>query len=168
MLKGQFMGMRNKGKSFLADFRAFAFKGNVLDMAVGVIIGGAFGKIVSSVVNDLLMPLLGMAAKVDITNWYLLLRPGADGAAEYASMQAALDAGAVVWAYGNFISVVIDFFFIAVSVFLFVKLIAKLMSLGKKKEEEPAPPPAPRLCPYCKMEVHEEATKCAHCGSEIV
>lgn len=154
------------GKSLLADFRAFAFKGNVMDMAVGVIIGGAFGKIVTSIVNDLLMPLLGAAAKVDITNWYLILRPGADGLTEYAGMQAAVDSGAVVWAYGSFFSVVIDFFFIAISVFLFVKLIAKLTSLGKK-DEEVAESPAPRLCPYCKMEVHTEATKCPHCISDI-
>jgi len=164
MKKGLYWFMKKRGKRLIEDFRAFAFKGNVLDMAVGVIIGGAFGKIVSSVVNDLLMPLIGAVAKVDIAHWYLLLRPGADGAAAYDGMQAALDAGAVVWAYGNFISVVIDFFFIAVSVFLFVRLLAKLTSLGKKKEEAA---PAPRLCPYCKMEVHLEASKCPHCGSEI-
>ncbi|MCL2671145.1 MAG: large conductance mechanosensitive channel protein MscL [Clostridiales bacterium] len=161
--------MKKRGKRLIEDFKAFAFKGNVIDMAVGVIIGGAFGKIVSSIVNDLLMPLLGAVAKVDIAHWYILLRPGADGMTAYDGMQAALDAGAVVWAYGNFISVVLDFFFIAISVFLFVRLIAKLTSLGKKTEGEaaPPPPPEPRLCPYCKMEVHLEASKCPYCGSEI-
>lgn len=124
------------GKSeFLQDFKAFAMRGNVIDMAVGVIIGGAFGKIISSVVADVIMPPLGLlVGGVNFTDLKLELKPAemVDGVMQ--------DQDAVTLNYGNFLQTAFDFIIIALSIFLFVKLIGKLM---RKKEEEPAAPPAP-------------------------
>lgn len=124
------------GKSkFLQDFKAFAMRGNVIDMAVGVIIGGAFGKIISSVVADVIMPPLGLlVGGVNFTDLKLELKPAemVDGVMQ--------DEDAVTLNYGNFLQTAFDFIIIALSIFLFVKLIGKLM---RKKEEEPAAPPAP-------------------------
>ena len=124
------------------EFKKFAFKGNVMDMAVGVMIGGAFGKIVSSLVADLFIPLDGNS---------------------YASIEAAKEANAAVFAYGSFISTIIDFILIAVCVFIFVKLINKLK---RAPAQEPAAKEA-RLCPYCKSEIHDEATRCPRCTAEL-
>lgn len=122
------------GKSeFLQDFKAFAMRGNVIDMAVGVIIGGAFGKIISSVVADVIMPPLGLlVGGVNFTDLKLELKP--------AEMVDVVMQDAVTLNYGNFLQTAFDFIIIALSIFLFVKLIGKLM---RKKEEEPAAPPAP-------------------------
>lgn len=122
------------GKSeFLQDFKAFAMRGNVIDMAVGVIIGGAFGKIISSVVADVIMPPLGLlVGGVNFTDLKLELKP--------AEMVDDVMQDAVTLNYGNFLQTAFDFIIIALSIFLFVKLIGKLM---RKKEEEPAAPPAP-------------------------
>lgn len=122
------------GKSkFLQDFKAFAMRGNVIDMAVGVIIGGAFGKIISSVVADVIMPPLGLlVGGVNFTDLKLELKP--------AEMVDGEMQDAVTLNYGNFLQTAFDFIIIALSIFLFVKLIGKLM---RKKEEEPAAPPAP-------------------------
>ena len=122
------------GKSkFLQDFKAFAMRGNVIDMAVGVIIGGAFGKIISSVVADVIMPPLGLlVGGVNFTDLKLELKP--------AEMVDGVMQDAVTLNYGNFLQTAFDVILIALSIFLFVKLIGKLM---RKKEEEPAAPPAP-------------------------
>ena len=122
------------GKSeFLQDFKAFAMRGNVIDMAVGVIIGGAFGKIISSVVADVIMPPLGLlVGGVNFTDLKLELKP--------AEMVDGEMQDAVTLNYGNFLQTAFDFIIIALLIFLFVKLIGKLM---RKKEEEPAAPPAP-------------------------
>ena len=121
------------GKSeFLQDFKAFAMRGNVIDMAVGVIIGGAFGKIISSVVADVIMPPLGLlVGGVNFTDLKLELKP--------AEMVDGVMQDAVTLNYGNFLQTAFDFIIIALSIFLFVKLIGKLM----RKKEEPAAPPAP-------------------------
>ena len=147
--------------SLWKDFKAFAFKGNVVDMAVGVMIGGAFGKIVTSVVNDLFMPVISLiTGNIDFNNLFVAM----DGNT-YATVDAATEAGVAVFKYGTFISTVVDFLLMAICVFAFVKLISKM---HKKKEEEPAPEPAPkRLCPFCKMEIADEATRCPHCTSEL-
>lgn len=130
------------------DFKKFAFKGNVVDMAVGVMIGGAFGKIVTSVVNDVFMPLLSLlTGRVDFSSMAIKLGEGE----EAASLN-----------YGAFIQSVVDFLLIAVCVFLFVKLIGKL----RKPAPEPAKP-APRKCPYCLSEIADEATRCPHCTSQL-
>ena len=140
------------------EFKAFAFKGNVIDMAVGVMIGSAFSKIVTSLVNDIFMPLLSvLTGKIDFSTLYISL----DGK-EYASYQAAVDANAAMFRYGSFLQSVLDFLLISICIFAFVKLVS---CLHKKPE---APPPAPaRKCPYCYGEIDEHATRCPHCTSEL-
>ncbi|MBO6117918.1 MAG: large conductance mechanosensitive channel protein MscL [Bacteroidales bacterium] len=118
------------------EFKDFAMRGNVMDMAVGVIIGGAFGKIVSSLVDDIIMPLVGKATGgIDFTNLFINL-----GSEHYDTLAAAKEAGAAVFAYGNFIQNIVDFLIIAFCIFLMIKGINKV---AKKKEEAPAAPPAP-------------------------
>ena len=131
------------------EFKEFAFKGNVIDMAVGVMIGGAFGKIVTSLVNDIFMPLLSVLT----------------GGVSFADLAIALGEGeeAAKFAYGNFIQTVVDFLLIAVCIFAFVKLITKL----RKKPEPAAPAEPPRVCPFCKMEIAKDATRCPHCTSQL-
>lgn len=133
----------------IKEFKEFAFKGNVLDMAVGVVIGSAFTAIVTSVVNDLFTPLIAkLTGSVDFTA--LVIRLG-----------EAEDAPTI--AIGNFIQTVINFFLIALCVFLFVKGVNKL----RRPKEAPAPAKAPRLCPYCKSEIADDATRCPHCTSQL-
>jgi len=128
------------------EFKKFAFKGNVIDLAVGMMIGSAFTKIVSSLVNDLFTPLLSLLTnKISFSSLGIKLGEAEDAA---------------VFAYGNFIQSVIDFFLIALCIFFFVKFINKM-----KKKEEPAPAPAPRLCPFCKSAIADDATRCPHCTS---
>ncbi|MBQ9471045.1 MAG: large conductance mechanosensitive channel protein MscL [Bacteroidales bacterium] len=120
----------------ISEFKAFAMRGNVLDMAVGVIIGGAFGKIVTSLVNDIFMPLIGLATGgMDFTNLFLSL----DGN-RYETLAAAKEAGASVFAYGQFIQNIVDFLLVALCVFLVVKAVNRFK---KKEEAAPAAPPAP-------------------------
>ncbi|MBQ9884661.1 MAG: large conductance mechanosensitive channel protein MscL [Bacteroidaceae bacterium] len=123
---------------FLKEFKEFAMKGNVMDMAVGVIIGGAFGKIVSSLVSDVLMPIVSLCTGgVDFTNLFVQL----GGSEKYDTVAAAQEAGASIIAYGQFIQNIVDFICVALCVFLMIKAMNKL---NKKKEEAPAPePPAP-------------------------
>ena len=117
----------------LKEFREFAMKGNVIDMAVGIIIGAAFGRIVSSLVADIIMPPLGLlTGKVDFTNWYLNLSDG-----HYATLKAAKDAGAVTVNYGTFLNSVLDFLIVAFAIFLIIKQVNRL------KKEAPAAPAAP-------------------------
>ena len=138
------------------DFKKFAMRGNVIDMAVGVIIGGAFGKIVGSLVNDIIMPPIGMAmGKMDFKNLFLSLN-----GKEYATLEAAKKAGAPVLAYGSFINTVMDFLILAFVIFMMVKQINKLTP-------PPAPKPEPRNCPYCKSELADDATRCPHCTSQL-
>lgn len=145
-------------KKFLNEFKAFAMRGNVIDLAVGVMIGSAFGKITTSLVNDLFMPIIGLfTGGTSLNTWFIAL----DGN-KYATAEEATAAGAGVFNYGNFIQTIIDFILIALCVFLFVKLINKLTP---KKPE--APKKAPRICPYCKQEIADDATRCPHCTSEL-
>ncbi len=145
-------------KKFLKEFKEFAVKGNVIDMAVGVIIGGAFGKIVSSLVGDVFMPLIGLlTGGFNISGAFVAL----DGN-HYATVEAAVEAGAATLNYGAFIQSVIDFLIIALCIFLFVKLVNKL-----HKQEEAAPAPQPRLCPFCRQPIADDATRCPHCTSEL-
>ena len=123
--------------SFIQEFKAFAMKGNVMDMAVGVIIGGAFGKIVTSLVNDVLMPLVSLATGgIDFTNLFVNL----SGGDKYETLAAAQEAGASVLAYGQFIQNIVDFLIVAFCIFLMLKGINKM---NQKKEEAPAPAPEP-------------------------
>ena len=123
---------------FLKEFKAFALKGNVMDMAVGVIIGGAFGKIVTSLVNDIIMPPIGvLMGGVDFKDLGIVIKEGV------AATETTPEVAEVVWKYGAFIQQVVDFLIIAVSVFVMIKLINKLSNLRKKEEEAVAPEPAP-------------------------
>jgi large conductance mechanosensitive channel len=142
-------------KKFFDDFKAFVSKGNVLDLAIGVMIGGAFGSIVSSLVNDILMPLIGLIlGGFNISGAFFAL----DGNT-YASQEAAVAAGAGTLNYGMFLQKIIDFLIIALCIFLVVRLMTKLMP---KKPAKPA-----RKCPYCFQEIDEKATRCPHCTSQV-
>jgi len=149
-------------KKFFSDFKEFISKGDVLNLAVGVMIGGAFGSIVSSVVNDLFMPVISLVTGgMDFSNLFIALDGG-----HYATLAEAQEAGAAAFAYGSFITKVIDFLLMAFCVFLVVRGVTRLRELSEKKKEE-TPVPAARLCPYCKMEIAENATRCPHCTSEL-
>ena len=144
-------------KKFLNDFKEFAFKGNILDLAVGMMIGSAFTAIVTSLVNDIFMPIFGLlTGKVDFSKLFLSL----DGK-EYATLADAEAAGAAVLKYGGFISAFINFLLIAIVIFLFLKLVVKL----KKPKEVAAP--TTKKCPFCKSDVHIEALRCPHCTSVL-
>lgn len=144
--------------SMCEDFKKFAMRGNVMDMAVGVIIGGAFGKIVTSLVNDIIMPPIGMLmGEADFSSLFISLN-----GQKYVSLAAAKEAGAPVLAYGNFINVVLDFLILAFVVFIMVRQVNKL-----NPPPAPAPKEEPRLCPHCKSEIHKDATRCPHCTSEL-
>jgi large conductance mechanosensitive channel len=147
----------------LEDFKKFIMRGNVVDLAVGVIIGAAFGKIVGSLVDDLIMPVLGLAlGRVDFSNLYFVLKPGADGLSSYPSLGAAKAAGAATLNYGQFISVVITFLIVAAAVFVIVRLVSRL-----DRKEAPPAPATTKDCPYCRMSVPIAATKCGHCTSAL-
>ena len=150
-------------KGFFKEFKEFAMRGNVIDLAVGVIIGGAFQKIVTSIVNDLVMPLIGLITKgSDFATKFLAL----DGNT-YATLEEAQAAGAAVLTYGNFLAVTIDFIIMAFVIFLLVKGLNKLTTLTKKKEEEVPAAPTTKKCPFCMSEIAIEATRCPHCTSVI-
>lgn len=145
-------------KKFVDEFKAFALKGNVMDMAVGVIIGGAFGKIVTSLVNDIFMPVLSLlTGGINVSGLFVPLAE-----TEAKTLEAAQAAGVATLNYGLFIQTVIDFLLMALCIFLFVKGISKL----RKKQEE-APAPVVRKCDFCLQPVADEATRCPHCTSEL-
>ena len=147
----------------LREFKEFAMRGNVLDMAVGIIIGAAFGVIVQSLVADVIMPPIGLVlGNVDFTDFFVVLKEG-DPAGPYASLAQAKDAGAVSLNYGLFITAIINFIIIAFAVFLMVRSFNRL----KKKEEAPLPEPETKECPYCLSKVPIKAVKCAYCTSEL-
>jgi len=148
-----------KAEKLGKDFLAFAMKGNVMDLAVGVMIGGAFGKIVSSLVSDVVMPLISLlTGGIDLTGMFLALDFKA-----YPNIEAAKAAGAATLNYGSFLQTVLDFLIIAVCIFLFLRVINNLF---KKKEAAKAEIPAP-TCPHCKMEIKEGADRCPYCTSEL-
>jgi large conductance mechanosensitive channel len=141
----------------LKEFKEFAMRGNVMDMAIGIIIGAAFGKIVSSFVNDVLMPPLGLLmGDSDFTNKFVTLK-----GQSLATLDAAKEAGSVTLNYGLFVNTIIDFIIIAFAIFLVVKQINRF----KKKPE--APPPNTKECPFCLSAVPIKATRCGHCTSEL-
>lgn len=149
-------------KGFFKEFKAFALRGNVFDLAVGVIIGGAFQKIVNSLVNDIIMPLISLLTKGnDFSNKFIVLGEG-----EYDTIAEATADGAAILTYGNFIGAVINFLIMAFVIFIFIKLLNKLSRLGKKEDEKPSAPTT-KKCPYCKCEIDIEAVKCPHCISDL-
>ena len=146
------------------EFKEFAMRGNVIDMAIGIIIGGAFGPIVGSMVSDILMPPIGLAmGNVDFSNLFILIKEGSKAAAPYASLADAKTAGAVTINYGMFINTVISFVIVAFAVFL---LIRGLNRLQRKKEEVPTDPTT-KDCPFCLSTIATKATKCPNCTSEV-
>jgi large conductance mechanosensitive channel len=144
----------------LKEFKEFAIRGSVVDLAVGIVIGAAFGKIVSSLVGDVLMPPIGkLLGNVNFSDLYISLDP--DKTAGIHSLARAREAGAAVIAYGLFINTVIDFIIVAFCIFLLVKGINRM-----KQEPEPAPATT-RECPFCLSTIPIKASRCAHCTSEI-
>ena len=139
------------------EFKKFAMRGNVIDLAVGIIIGGAFGKIVSSFVADILMPPIGkIMGKVDFTNLFIDLSGGG-----YTSLAEAKKAGAATINYGMFINTLIDFIIVAFAIFLLIR------QINRMKKEEEAAPPATKECPYCMSSISIKASRCPSCTSTL-
>ena len=154
--------MISRLKKYGEEFKTFAMRGNVIDMAVGIIIGAAFGKIVDSLVKDIIMPPLGwVLGRVDFSKLFLVLPDGKG--VKYDSLDAAQAAGAVTINYGLFINTLISFLLVAFAVFLLIKVINKLQA--EKKVEEAAP--TTKECPYCCSVIAINATKCPNCTSDI-
>ena len=147
----------------LKDFKDFAMKGNVVDMAVGIIIGAAFGTIVKSLVADVIMPPIGMLlGNVDFSNLFVVLKEGA-AAGPYLALADAQKAGAVTINYGMFINTIISFIIVAFAVFLLVRYLNKL----KREEEAPPEEPTTKECPKCFSTISIDASRCAFCTSEL-
>ena len=142
----------NKGKGFIEEFKKFIMRGNVMDMAVGVIVGGAFTSIVTSLNQDILTPVLGIFGVTDFSNLKVTLGSGEN---------------APVLCYGNFITAVINFLITAFVIFVLVKAINKIGDKLIRKEEEAPPEPTTKICPYCRSEIAKEATRCPHCTSNL-
>ncbi len=151
-------------KKFLSEFKEFITKGNALDLAIGVVIGGAFGAIVNSLVADLLMPIIGiLLGNASVADLFIQLNKKAVTIPADTTLAAAKEAGAVVFAYGNFLMTIVNFIIIAFVIFLLVKAINK----ARKPAEEPAAAPTTKVCPFCKTEIPLEATRCPHCTSQL-
>ena len=144
-------------KKFFTDFKAFVMRGNVLDLAVGVMIGGAFGSIVTSLVNDIIMPPIGMLlGRINFKDLFINL-----SGTDYASLADAQAAGAATINYGNFINTIVNFLIVAFVIFLIVRSFNQM-----KKPEAPAAPTT-RDCPYCLTAIPIKATRCPHCTSQL-
>jgi len=148
----------------LKEFKEFAMRGNVVDMAVGIVIGAAFGVIIKSLVADILMPPIGLLlGGVDFSNLFMVIKEGTT-AGPFATIAAAQEAGAVTLNYGLFVNTIVSFLIIAFAIFFFV-----VRPLGKllKKEEAPPAEPTTRECPFCLSTIPIKATRCGHCTSEV-
>ena len=147
----------------LKEFKEFAMRGNVVDMAVGIIIGAAFGTIIGTLVSDVLMPPIGLLlGNVDVSNLFVVLKEG-KVAGPYATVAAAKGAGAVTLNYGMFINTIVNFLIVAFAIFFLIRG----MNSMKKKEEAPAAAPTTKECPHCLSTIPVKATKCGHCTSEL-
>ena len=141
------------------EFKEFAMRGNVMDMAIGIVLGAAFGKIVSSFVKDVLMPPIGkLMGNVDFSNLFIMLSDG-----DYTTLAEAQEAGAATLNYGVFINTVLDFVIVAFAIFIVVKQMNRL----KKKEEAPPAEPTTRDCPFCCSTISLKASRCPQCTSGI-
>lgn len=141
------------------EFKEFAMKGNVIDLSIGIIIGAAFGKIVTSMVNDIIMPLIGLlAGPMDFSNRFI---PLSEEAKQYTTLAEAMENGAATLNYGQFLTVLLDFFIIAFFIFIMVRQINKF-----KKKPEPSAPTT-KICPYCMTEIDLAALRCPNCTSRL-
>ncbi len=148
--------------SMLKEFKEFAVKGNAVDLAVGVIIGAAFGGVVTSLVKDILMPPLGLlTGGLDFSNKFLVLKNAPNGAA-FATPADAAKVGAITWNYGNFLTLIVNFLIVALCIFLLVRALNKM-----KRSSPSAATPVSKDCPYCSMTIPIKATRCPHCTSEM-
>ncbi len=148
------------------DFKKFVLRGNVLDMAVGIIIGAAFGAIVKSLVNDLLMPPIGLLlGGVDFANRFVVLRPGTPPP-PYASLADAQAAGAVTLNYGVFVNTIVYFLIVALAIFLMVRMVERWQQAQAAPEAAPAAPTT-KTCPYCYSTIPIQATRCPYCTSML-
>jgi large conductance mechanosensitive channel len=148
-------------KKIWEEFKTFAIKGNAVDLAVGVIIGAAFGAIVNSLVKDVIMPPISvLSGGLDFSNKFVILRAAKDGSTAFNTPADAAKAGAVTWNYGNFITLVINFLIVAVAIFLVIRIINQLRHSAEKA-------PDTKDCPACAMKIPIKATRCPHCTSEF-
>jgi large conductance mechanosensitive channel len=148
-------------KKIWEEFKEFAVKGNAVDLAVGVIIGAAFGAIVNSLVKDVVMPPISLlTGGLDFSNKFLILRAARDGSTAFNTSADAAKAGAITWNYGNFITLVINFLIVAGAVFLLIRAINRLRHPGEKA-------PDTKDCPACAMKIPIKATRCPHCTTEL-
>ncbi len=146
----------------MKEFKEFAVKGNVVDMAVGIIIGGAFGTIAKTLVSEVIMPPIGLLlGGIDFSNLFITLKDGATAAGPYLTLEAAKEAGAVTMNLGMFINSVISFLIIAFVVFILI------MQINKLKKEEPKADPTTKACDFCKSEIALDATRCPNCTSKL-
>lgn len=156
-------------KKMISEFKKFAMRGNVIDMAVGIIIGAAFGKIVDSLVKDILMPPLGiLLGKIDFTNMFIVLKDGTGALPPYASLDAAKNAGAITLNIGMFLNNVISFIIVAFAVFLLIKAVNKLQEkMDKDDAAQEVKTPTVKNCPYCCSSIPVAAIRCPNCTSEL-
>ena len=155
--------MKEKSKGFIGEFKQFIMRGSVIDLAVGVIIGGAFQAIVNSLVNDIISPVISLATKgINFADKFVVLGITDQ---KFATAAAAKDAGFATLNYGSFITAVLNFLIMAFIIFLLVKGLNRLSEIGKKPEEAAAP--TTKKCPFCMSEISIEATRCPHCTSEL-
>lgn len=154
----------NKGKGFFGEFKKFIMRGNVMDMAVGVIIGGAFTAIVTSLNADILTPILGLFGGTDFSNLFIQLT---GHETKYTTLAAAQEAGVATLNYGSFITAVINFLITAFVIFCLIKMMNAVNDKLGKKEEPAAAAPTTKKCPFCKSEIAIDATRCPHCTSQL-
>ena len=151
----------------LQEFKKFIMRGNILDMSVGIIIGAAFSKIADSLVNDILMPPIGLLLKgIDFSNIFLVIKKGVENEGPYHSLEAAKSAGAVVISYGVFVNTLITFFITALAIFLVIKAFNKMENSFVKKEKEQKEI-TEKTCPYCFSNINIKAVKCPNCTSSL-
>ena len=145
----------------LKEFKEFAVKGNAVDLAVGVIIGAAFGSVITSLVKDVIMPPISvLSGGLDFSNQFVILRSAKDGSMAFNTPADAAKAGAITWNYGNFITLLINFLIVAAAIFLLVRVINQLRHPAVKE-------PDTKDCPACAMKIPLKATRCPHCTSEL-
>lgn len=156
--------MKDNLKAVLGEFKKFIMRGNIMDLAIGIILGASFGKIVSSLVGDIILPVVGLImGKVSFTNLYLALDFNS-----YETLEAAKKAGAPLLMYGNFIQTIVDFTIVGFAIFMMVKALNKAQTMAIKKEETQAQAePTTKECPHCLETVKIKASRCSHCGSDL-